>query len=710
LIRRYKYLRPLRLLALGLILVFVAGLSVSAVKYKNPGTYGRATAYDYMDAGQLWLKVWNIMGCGDASGDRAGEWPGGSGAGYIYTGNYWFGTQLGDDIYVIQEYQLTELEWEPLPPCENQILMSNNANWSELPYAEAGIDPEPVSDLDCFTWCDDSNAGENGQLGLRTYMRGYQWGVPGHDDWIIFEYKVWNQSTQDFPEYFLANPYDNDCGGGLDYIDDLVLFEGNDTTDLYTNPRNAGEPWDLNSTPDNMPDEYDTVNFLADPPGTENPENIGYPRLMPVMYDSGGEARDYPGYVGLRIMFVEFNPDDSTTFNYRVTSQHSWDIMNDPENDAQKWGYMVDVGTYEEITTPYDWRVCPAMGPLSLNRNETQVWWCAAVMGEDLYDMRMNADQVYADFLGPDELPGTDDDWFVPSPPRSPRLVGIKGDNRVTLRWNPAYEIGKNLETEEDGGTGVMDFDGYIVWRSDVGFDIGWVPIIWVDIHTSNPRSHIPWGWRSGERIPDGYDAENPDSHPSTEPDLTVVPENRRIGYGAITGSSTPVRKVAGQFYEYVDTDVTNGTRYYYAVVAYDFGDYDPGTGIGTEPAMGGRNANAFDIIPTMPVAGNLANVKVVPNPYRGAADWEEWSPSGIRLGRIYFTNLPAKCDIRIYTIAGDLVKTIKRNDNEYGAEPWDLTGESGVQVASGIYVYQIEIPGTDQTKIGKFAVLIGQN
>jgi hypothetical protein len=704
LIRRYKLFRPLRLLAVGLIILGAVALSVSAVKYKHPGTYGRTPTSDYMTVGQLWMKVWNIMGCGDASGDHAGEWPGGSGASYVYTGNYWFGVAIGETIFVIQEYQLTELEWHPLAPCENQILMSDNANWSELPYVEAGIPADPVSDLDCFTWCDDSDAGEAGPLGLKAYMRGYSWGVPGHDDWIVFEYKVWNNRGSDINNYFLSNPYDNDVGGGLDYIDDLVLFEGNDTTDNWHNPRNPGQPWTQEGS-DGIPDENDAVNFDAD-----GDTAFGYPRLMPVTYDSGGDERDFMGYVGIRMMFVEFNPDDSSTDSYRVKSQHSWDIMNDPETDAQKYGYMADVGTYEEITTPYDWRVCPTTGPLTIAKDATQVWWCAVVMGEDLNDMRMNADQMYADFLGPDKQAGTDDDWFVPSPPRSPRLVGIKGDDQVTLRWNPAYEIGKNLEDEEDPSTEIKDFDGYVVWRSDVGFDIGWQPIVWVDKLTTNPRAYFPWGWRAGERTPDGYDSEHPDGHSPVEPDLTGVPQNRMVTYESITGSSSPVRKVAGQFYEYVDNNVVNGTRYYYAVVAYDFGDDNPSTGITAEPAVGGKNSNAFDIIPTMPVTDNLANVKVVPNPYRGAADWEEWSPSGIRLGRLYFTNLPAECTIRIYTIAGDLVKTIQRNDTEYGAEPWDLTGESGVQVASGIYVYHIEMPNSDETKIGKFAVLVGQN
>jgi len=55
-----------------------------------------------------------------------------------------------------------------------------------------------------------------------------------------------------------------------------------------------------------------------------------------------------------------------------------------------------------------------------------------------------------------------------------------------------------------------------------------------------------------------------------------------------------------------------------------------------------------------------------------------------------------------------DLYNIIEHRSNEIGAEAWDLTGGSGVQVASGVYVYQVE--AGDETKIGKFAVIVGQN
>jgi hypothetical protein len=109
-----------------------------------------------------------------------------------------------------------------------------------------------------------------------------------------------------------------------------------------------------------------------------------------------------------------------------------------------------------------------------------------------------------------------------------------------------------------------------------------------------------------------------------------------------------------------------------------------------------------------MSASSNLDNVTVAPNPYRGSADWDEWTGSGIRLGRVWFMNLPEECTITIYTISGDPVRILEHRSNEIGAEAWDLRGGSGVTVASGVYVYQIE--AGDETKIGKLAVLIGQS
>jgi len=97
--------------------------------------------------------------------------------------------------------------------------------------------------------------------------------------------------------------------------------------------------------------------------------------------------------------------------------------------------------------------------------------------------------------------------------------------------------------------------------------------------------------------------------------------------------------------------------------------------------------------------SANLSRIKVVPNPYIGNASWE--TTKGIR--RLEFINLPATCDIRVYTLSGDLVRTINHT-NGTGAEDWNMQSETGREIAAGIYFFNIDSQYGRFT--GKFAVI----
>ncbi len=117
--------------------------------------------------------------------------------------------------------------------------------------------------------------------------------------------------------------------------------------------------------------------------------------------------------------------------------------------------------------------------------------------------------------------------------------------------------------------------------------------------------------------------------------------------------------------------------------------------------AMSVNNANANKA---------LANISVVPNPYIATASWEPRSlyPTGRGTRVIDFINLPAKCTIRIYTMSGALVKTIHKDDsslNNGGSATWDLVSDDGMDIAYGMYLFQVDAPGIGNY-IGKFAVI----
>jgi hypothetical protein len=103
-----------------------------------------------------------------------------------------------------------------------------------------------------------------------------------------------------------------------------------------------------------------------------------------------------------------------------------------------------------------------------------------------------------------------------------------------------------------------------------------------------------------------------------------------------------------------------------------------------------------------------LSQINVVPNPYLGAATWEKrnLNSSGRGERKIDFINLPAQCTVRIYTIAGALIKTLTK-DSAFsdGSLSWDLVTEDGMDAAYGVYLYHVDAPEVGE-HIGKFALI----
>ena len=96
-----------------------------------------------------------------------------------------------------------------------------------------------------------------------------------------------------------------------------------------------------------------------------------------------------------------------------------------------------------------------------------------------------------------------------------------------------------------------------------------------------------------------------------------------------------------------------------------------------------------------------LALVKAVPNPYFAHSSYELDQFNRV----IKFTHLPQQCTIRLFTLAGSLVRTIQKNDAT-SQLTWNLETDNGLPVGSGIYVFHVDAPGVG-TKIGKVAVFV---
>lgn len=95
--------------------------------------------------------------------------------------------------------------------------------------------------------------------------------------------------------------------------------------------------------------------------------------------------------------------------------------------------------------------------------------------------------------------------------------------------------------------------------------------------------------------------------------------------------------------------------------------------------------------VPT--AASDLASAHAFPVPFRPSRGHT----------KITFTDLTPEADLLIYTISGELVKTINKK-NATAAIDWDARNDKGEDLASGVYVFIIKSSGS--TKKGKLMII----
>lgn len=97
----------------------------------------------------------------------------------------------------------------------------------------------------------------------------------------------------------------------------------------------------------------------------------------------------------------------------------------------------------------------------------------------------------------------------------------------------------------------------------------------------------------------------------------------------------------------------------------------------------------------------------VVPNPYVASASFEpeRFAVSGRGERRLEFRALPPGAVIRIYTVRGDLVQTLRHDGSTTGYVAWNLRTKDNLDLAPGLYIFHVEASGVEEF-VGKFAVI----
>ncbi|MBN4076180.1 hypothetical protein JYT16_00525 [Gemmatimonas aurantiaca] len=171
------------------------------------------------------------------------------------------------------------------------------------------------------------------------------------------------------------------------------------------------------------------------------------------------------------------------------------------------------------------------------------------------------------------------------------------------------------------------------------------------------------------------------------------------------------------KFYEYrfVLDNLLASQQYYIAVTAFDFGSPESGIPfLETDPSATAVEALAQDRV----VQDEELAVNVYPNPYRADANYREDGFEGRgrerfiadRVRAVHFSNLPPVCEIRIYSLDGDLIRQIPHN--KFADDPsamhavWDVITRNLQVPVSGIYYWIVQTPDGKQ-QIGKLVLIM---
>ncbi len=394
-----------------------------------------------------------------------------------------------------------------------------------------------------------------------------------------------------------------------------------------------------------------------------------------------------PYWVGLKLLGTGPQP-----LSGKQVTLSAWDwappgddrfLMRD--EDTERYAIM-SAGTVQDLSAPDlqpqsgDPVVLLSTGPFTqINPGDSISVDFALVGGPDLTPITFAPLQEHSRFA----QRAFDRGYVVPVPPPSPRLKVVARDAALDLFWDDSPEA-----FADSTGPYPLDFEGYRIYLSES--------------RLSPPLSIRAQFDKGGAGLPNDTTGFN-------------------TGFAAVR-QDTIIDGVPYR-YRYRVTSLKNGFKYFCAVTAYDLGNSE------IESLESGTAQNETVAIPG-PAPGERPERKVYvfPNPYRVEARWDRGRQ--VRDHYLWFTNLPERCTVRIYTLSGDLVLERSFDGAEYAGEnargvydprsvsglapptlsgttfAWDLITREGQAAATGLYLYSVEDRVNGGTTVGKFVIV----
>ncbi|HEX7358224.1 MAG TPA: hypothetical protein VF270_10990, partial [Ignavibacteriaceae bacterium] len=630
------------------------------------------------------------------------EYPKGSGIEHIFDGGLWIGGIIRGNT---EPFVTTgAVDAASVSTRGGGFEFTNRAGERTLErsslYDSPNYQPDAISHQDFVMDYTDTNLVYlNGEpitdhhpLGLVVHHESYAWNFPFADFFVIMNYTIKNTSNK--------------------IIDSVYV--GLWTDAVVRNTRITGRP-------------SGSAFFNKGGNGYNDSIKIAYE------FDSNGDPGFTDSYIGVQYLGSEpkladkifVQGDSLPTVNFV-----SWQFRNTddpnffaPQDDLSRFkkmqGYFGGTNRWLDginpasLKTPTNRSIFISNGPFSTiapgdSINVVFAIVCAKKFGNDpasidneeqKTNLYINADWALRAYYGEDRNRngvldnGEDLDgngkitrYILPTPPTPPKVKVVADNQKATIYWD------KRAEVSVDPISGKKDFEGYKLYRTQAGFDLSQAQ------NLQNSLVLLAQFDSTGNSI--GFNT----------------------GFDAVRLESPInfVNDTTNYYYKFEIPTLLNGWQYVFSVTAFDEGDPENDLDVLESSSI----ANYQRVVPgTQAVEDPNVEVGVYPNPYYGNAVWDGTSE---RLRKIYFYNLPASCEITVYTLAGDIVKRITHDASSNGSDTrwfqnfasdgkqqfaggehaWDLVTDNDQAVATGLYLFTVKNSNTGDIKTGKFLIV----
>ncbi|HUM46537.1 MAG TPA: hypothetical protein PLD84_06400 [Chitinophagales bacterium] len=669
-----------------------------------------------IDAGNIGLSVTNAGTIGrpdvvnDPQGEPSMEYPLNSGIEHLFEGGLWIGAKVNGQTAVSTAaidaptgYTTGASGFEFSAAIGNLIQEQSTLSYSDFFSVNA------VSHQDLLIDFTDANtivpgttipiADHTFPLGADVHLECYAYNYSYADYFVILNYTITNNSTNTWDSVWLGTWTDlvvrnvnvatdngsaffNKGGGGfIDSLDAVYAFDVN------------GDPGYTNS--------YGASQFLGiewrdqfiHPNNGVNVTGAGYP--LPLVNGNFWNFKTFDGsQYGAPADDIQRYDKLKTGIDFSNASTVSF--LQNPSNRVQllSAGPLVEVAPGESFTY-----VVAMVGAKQLETGGTSGpekdteyartelfshldWAKRTYLGEDANENgKLDAGEDLV-------ANGVLDRYILPEPPATPKVKIITAPNEVTIYWDSRSEASIDPISRE------LDFEGYRIYRSNAGDDVQ-------QITTQNQIAQ--WD-KPGNAI--GYN----NGFESVRLAAPVYFEGDTTAY----------------YYKFELNNLLNGWQYVFIVTAFDEGNsalslasLESSFVENTFRVWAGTSANDFT------AKDQSTNVGVYPNPYRVQAAWDGPTP---QTKKIYFYNLPQQCEIRIYTLAGDVVAMLSHDSEDYngadinwfenyagstdqrifpgGEHAWDILSESKQTITQGIYLFSVKDLNSGIVQEGQFVVI----